>query len=108
MVKEVANSVNHTMFKFDDDHNKNGQFIRFFYENGKLGKPSALHIIDKCVYVSDWNDGCIVVYETSGWCVTSFGRWGTNNGEFQYPYCINSYNGQIYVCDKENKRIQIF
>ena len=109
--------------KFDNDHNmyvaewdgervqvldENGVFIRFFDENKTLGKPSALHIIDKYVYVSNWSGGCIVVYETSGQFVTSFGGRGNNEGEFQYPYCINSYNGQVYICDKDNGRIHIF
>ena len=113
--------------KFDNDHNmyvaewdggrvqvldKNGQFIRFFdknvTENVTLGKPSALHIIDKYVYVSDWSGGRIVVYETLGRCVTSFGRRGNNKGEFQNPYCISSYKGQVYICDRDNGRIQIF
>ena len=109
--------------KFDDDHNmyvaewdggrvqvldKNGKFIRFFDENTTLDKPSALHIIDKYVYVSDWNDDRILVYETSGQFVISFGGRGNKEGEFQYPYCINSYKGQVFICDKDNGRIQIF
>ena len=87
---------------------KNGQFIRFFDENATLKKASALHIIDKYVYVSDWIGGHIVVYETSGEFVKSFGGWGHTEGKFLYPYCINSYEDQVYICDKENGRIQIF
>ena len=110
--------------KFDDDHNmyvaewdggrvqvldKNGDFKSFFDENGTLGKPSALHIIDKYVYVSDWSDGRIVVYETSsGRFVNSFGGRGNKEGEFEYPYCINSYKGEVFICDRDNGRIQIF
>ena len=64
-----------------------GQFIRAFGQEGegKLNRPSGLHIVDKYVYVSDCARNCIVVYETSGQFVTSFGRLGENEGEFQWP-----------------------
>ena len=79
-----------------------GRFIRIF-GRGKLSRPSGLLIADKYVYVSDIS---IVVYETSGQYVTSFGRRGENEGEFQYPYCC--VNGFIHVCDLLNDRVQIF
>ena len=51
----------------------------------------------------------IVVYETSGQFVTSFGRCGHEEGEFCYPYCITSCaDGFIHVCDFWNNRVQIF
>ena len=85
-----------------------GQFIRKFGE-GKLERPSGLHIADKYVYVSDYSGHCIVVYETSGQFVTSFGRYGQNEGEFYCPYCITScVDGYIHVCDWVNNRVQIF
>ena len=76
---------------------------------GKLSDPSALHIVDKYMYVSDWSGHCIVVYETSGQFVTSFGRFGHLDGEFDSPYSITSCaDGFIYVCDSLNNRVQIF
>ena len=85
-----------------------GQFIREFGE-GKLKAPSGLHIADKYVYVSDLSGHCILVYETSGQFVTSFGRCGQNEGEFDCPFCITScVDGFIHVCDIFNKRVQIF
>ena len=87
---------------------RSGQFIREFGE-GKLKRPSGLHIADKYVYVSDVSGDCIVVYETSGQFVTSFGRFGRNKGEFHFPRCITScVDGYIHVCDSWNKRVQIF
>ena len=84
-----------------------GRFIREF-GRGKLSAPSGLLIADKYVYVSD-NGCCIVVYETSGQYVTSFGRRGLNEGEFRGPFCITScVDGFIHVCDSWNNRVQIF
>ena len=61
------------------------------------------------MYVSDNRGHCIVVYETSGQFVTSFGGRGQKEGKFQHPDCITSCaNGFIRVCDWDNKRVQIF
>ena len=88
-----------------------GHFIRTLGDEGerKLGRPPGLHIADKYVYTSDYSSHCIVVYETSGQFVTSFGRYGKNEGEFNYPFCITScVDGFIHVCDYLNHRVQIF
>ena len=85
-----------------------GRFIREF-GRGKLSRPSGLLIADKYVYVSDVRGCFIVVYETSGQYVTSFGRPGLNEGEFLSPFCITScVDGFIHVCDCGNGRVQIF
>ena len=85
-----------------------GCFVRTFGE-GKLIGPSGLHIAHKYVYVSDPRCHCIVVYETTGQFVTSFGRLGRNDGEFDGPRCITSCSdGFLYVCDFTNNRVQIF
>ena len=87
---------------------RSGQFILEFGE-GKLKAPSGFHIADKYVYVSNVNGDCIVVYETSGQFVTSFGRFGQNMGEFRSPFCITScVDGYMHVCDFGNSRVQIF
>ena len=88
-----------------------GHFIRAFgqEEKGKMGDPLGLHIGNKYVYVSDFIGDCIVVYETTGQFVTSFGRRGHKEGEFDRPYCITCCaDGFIHVCDFFNKRVQIF
>ena len=88
-----------------------GHFMRSFGQEGegKLVGPSALHIADKFVYVSDGESDCIVVYETSGQFVTKLGRPGHKEGELNYPHCITSCtDGFIHVCDYWNNRVQIF
>ena len=85
-----------------------GRFIREF-GRGKLSRPSGLLIADKYVYVSDTSGHCIVVYETSGQYVTSFGGRGENEGEFDRPYCVTScVDGFIHICYCWNDRVQIF
>ena len=124
MAVEEVNSTHHSMSKkFDTAGNmyvadggngrvqvmdSSGRFIREFSQ-GKLSGPSGLLIADKYVYVSDFRGHCIVVYETSGQYVTSFGRRGQNEGDFSCPFCITScVDGFIHVCDYGNDRVQIF
>ena len=88
-----------------------GHFIRSFGQEGegKLGGPSALHVAERFVYVSDISSDCIVVYETSGQFATKFGKRGLKEGELRGPFCITSCtDGFIHVCDKWNNRVQIF
>ena len=91
----------------------NGHFLQAFGQEGggKLREPSAIHIINRYVYVSDvcTHGDCIVVYETSGQFVTSFGRRGHEEGELYTPRCITSSTvGFIYVCDYKNGTVQLF
>ena len=88
-------------------------YIQAFGQEGEgaLRGPTALHIADKHVYVSDHTKHSIAVYQTSGQFVTSFGMCGPGKGDLakMFPYCITScVNGFIYVCDYRNKRVQIF
>ena len=88
----------------------NGCFMQAFGQEGKgkLRGPSALHIVDKYVYVSDNIGACIVVYETSGQFVTAFGRHGREEGEFECLSCMTSCaDGFIHVCDYANNRVEI-
>ena len=86
----------------------NGRFLREFNEQEMKG-PTAIHIVDKYVYVTDFKGHCIVVYDTSGQFVTTFGKYGHEEGEFDEPYCITScVDSFIYVCDWSNNRVQIF
>ena len=103
----VADSFNSRVQVLDNS----GHFIRTLGDERerKLVLPSGLHVADKYVYISDWRGNCIVVYETSGQFVTSFGRYGQNEGEFVHPFCITScVDGFIHVCDFRNNRVQIF
>ena len=87
---------------------RSGHFMQVFggEGKGKLRGPTALHIVDKYVYVSDYTGE---VYETSGQFVTSFGGLGHKKGKFKSPRSITSCaDGFIYVCDKDNNRVQIF
>ena len=114
---DVAFDTSGSMYIVEFNNNRvqvvdsSGQFVRVFGQKGegRLSNPTALHIADKHVYVSNWRGECIAVYDTSGQYITSFGRRGEGKGEFKSPFCITScVNGFIYVCDHDNNRVQVF
>ena len=113
--RDVAFDTTGNMYVVGNDTvqvmDSSGQFVRMFGQEGegRLSRPTALHIADKYVYVSDRRSDRIAVYLTSGQYVTSFGRYGKGEGEFGYACCITScFSGCIYVCDRDNDRVQVF
>lgn len=48
------------------------------------------------------------MFDPSGRFLRSFGSQGTADGRFNYPWGITTDAlGFIYVCDKENHRVQV-
>ena len=61
------------------------------------------------VYVTDSNNHRIQVLNSNLTYSSSFGKKGSNNGEFDNPYDISTdREGNVYVADSENHRIQVF
>ena len=62
------------------------------------------------------NDGNVYVASThkvqklnrDGEVVESVGKEGENVGEFNYPWGVRYRNHQVYVCDRDNGRVQVF
>ena len=49
----------------------------------------------------------IQIFDPSGNFLRSFGSQGSSNGKFSYPWGVTTDAlGFIYVCDKENHRVQ--
>ena len=59
--------------------------------------------------VTDADKNQVFVFDKDGICIHCFGSNGREDGKFNTPFGIAiSPKGNIYVCDYENKRIQIF
>lgn len=64
---------------------------------------------DKLLYVIDFKDNDIKVFDTDLNFIRKFGRFGQGPGEFQSPFDIAfDKEGKIYVAEFSNARIQIF
>lgn len=62
------------------------------------------------LYVSDgYGNSCIHRFSPSGDHMLSFGTPGSGPGEFRVPHSLRvSKDGRVYVCDRENNRVQVF
>jgi tripartite motif-containing protein 2/3/tripartite motif-containing protein 71 len=76
-----------------------------------LDSPYYIAVDDnsKRVYVSEWGGNRVCVFTLEGEYVSSFGKEGSEPGEFNFPrgLAVND-SGLLYVCDGENNRVQVF
>ena len=82
--------------------------------DGKIDSPHSLAIYGNRILISQgyfsWDKtSCILSYQLDGKFISRIGREGTADLKFRNPFglTINQTNGDIYVCDKDNKRVQI-
>lgn len=91
-------------------HDAKGKFIANFAEKAnKITAPAALRIIDKKVYVTDISANKVFVFNMDGKLLLEIGKPGKKNGEFNAPNAVTAdEDGNIYVVDTGNQRVQIF
>ena len=69
----------------------------------------AVHPHTKKVYICDTFNHRIQILNSDLTYSSSFGRKGSNNGEFNNPYNLSTdREGNVYVADRFNHRIQVF
>ena len=85
------------LFKFGDEEGE-----------GQMFNPHGLLIYGNKVLVTQGNH-CIQVYQLDGKFISSIGSYGNGQLQFYYPYGLSTdeYDGDIYICDYINHRIQI-
>ena len=69
-------------------------------------KPSAINVGDDSVAVLGKNK--LHAYALDGKSLFSIGRYGISAGGFKNPSDVFVHNGQYYVADKGNNRVQVF
>ena len=93
-----------------------GKFLKMFGRRGdgrgELRAPEGVAIDSSdcdMVYVSEWGNNRVSVFTSEGVFVSSFGSPGERPGQFNYPGGVAVDNsGVVYVCDRNNNRVQIF
>ena len=85
------------MFKFGDNEGK-----------GKMYQPLSVAICGDIILISQGNH-CILNYQPDGKFISKLGSRGNGELEFDWPYglTIDELNGNIYVSDCGNNRIQV-
>ena len=75
----------------------------------KIVTPMDLAVDGKRVFVSDADANKVWIYDSNGKYKHSFGKAGSGNGEFNFPYGIALDNrGRVFVADMKNHRVQLF
>jgi hypothetical protein len=89
-----------------------GIFIREISIGGEGSERwcGGLMISGDVLYATDMEEDTVSCYRASdGRLLHSFGTWGSDEGEFQRPRgLVLSSIGELYVCDEDNCRIQVF
>jgi DNA-binding beta-propeller fold protein YncE len=80
------------------------------FQTSDLKSPTGVAVgKDGNVYVADSGNNRVLVYDKDGNSLRQFGKFGTLNGELNYPYCITvDQNNNIYVGQFKAPRIQVF
>ena len=105
----VADQSNNRVQVFDKD----GKYLFKFGDMdgpGKMKYPLCIAIYKEKVFVTQHQGGCVLVFDLKGNFIIQIGNTGSGEGQFNNPrgITVNEYNGDIYVCDSSNNRIQIF
>jgi sugar lactone lactonase YvrE len=105
----VADLYNGNISVFDEKGKFKEYFAEKTFSEKGISSPAALRIIDKKVYVTDIKTNKAYVMDMSGKLLLEIGKPGTKEGEFNAPNGITADDeGNIYVVDTGNQRVQIF
>ena len=101
----VADQANNRVQVFD----KEAKYL-FEFGSDKMKQPLYIVIYKDRVFVTQHGGGCLLVYDLDGKFIQQVGTPGSAEGQFNHPYgiAIHNTNGDIYICDYSNNRIQIF
>ena len=116
-----------TLFCTDDEGHTvrhctpEGKVLMTLGEPGRASEPHSGQPFNKCtdvafdhntgdIYVSDgYNNSSVHKFSPDGKLLLSWGKPGTDPGEFSIPHNIaTDSDGYVYVADRENRRVQVF
>ena len=106
----VSNYSHHCIYIFTLDGNYVRKIGAKGTDRGEFNGPMGI-ATDMCgfILVSMYNLNSVSIFNEDGVFIHSFGSSGSDHGQFFYPRGIAiSPNGDIYICDDGNRRIQIF
>ncbi|KAI6657051.1 PEP-CTERM domain protein [Oopsacas minuta] len=103
----IADAGNHCVKVFDST----AKYIFKFGDSkgeSEMNYPKGLTICGNRILISQYSN-CIMNYQLDGKFISKVGKDGKGNLEFNNPWgiTINKLNGDVYICDVSNNRIQI-
>lgn len=77
-------------------------------EEKGIEQPAGICVAEDAVFICDFKGNCIVELDLDGNYVASYGELGAEEGNFSEPTAITYHDGELYVLDRGNSRVQIF
>ena len=101
----VTDKNNHCIKKFTSTE----QYISTFSSTpGEISHPTSIIIDNNLLYVSEWGNHRISIFDTNGCFIHCFGKYGSGEGEFSGPFGITVDSlGNLYVSDTFNNRLVV-
>ena len=104
----VADSNSDSILKFS----KEGKLVKVVEQRGaqpgEFNTPISVKIINDKLYICDCGNNRVQILNRDMEYVESFGRSGSGDGEFRYPYNLaQDRAGNLYVSDGGNDRVQV-
>ena len=90
---------------------KEGEIHSIFGDSGpeKLNHPVGCIPFKNMIFVSDYGNHFIKVFDQSGTFLYKFGKQGDRDGHFNYPRLMHvDSSSNLLVCDHGNNRVQQF
>jgi sugar lactone lactonase YvrE len=87
-----------------------GTYVSQFGQADGINTPRGIAINSNGIYVCDYGDNFIIVYDAgTESSVNAWGGLGGGNGFFSGPQGVNlDVQGNVYVAEVNNRRVQIF
>ena len=99
----IADAPNHRVQVFD-------QFCNFIFSFCKnMYTPAGISFHNDYIYVTQYGGNTLNIYTANGDFIVSLGCRGNKELQFNFPFgiCIPEYRDNIYICDRENNRVQV-
>lgn len=74
----------------------------------KTKNPLGIASTKNRIYITDWCNSKIHIYDQEGDLLKIFGDWGDLDGQFKHPHSIAIQDDEIYISDFHNDRVQVF
>jgi DNA-binding beta-propeller fold protein YncE len=97
------------MLAVSADHVFNAVWAGYGSGDGQFEVPYGVAAgADGEVYVADYGNDRVQVFNRGGAYLRQWGSVGTGNGQFESPHGVAVADGEVYVADSGNSRIQVF
>ena len=77
--------------------------------NGGFKKPMDVTVANNKIFITDTGNQRVQIYDYSGKFIAMFGKQGSGDGQFRFPYGIASDGkGKLYISDLLNVKVGIY